>query len=213
MKRIAHDPRFTISGLLLFLLLSSTASQAYGQIQEAPSGVTTELVGGVSVALDADAVRYEPGLRVGGTVGYELELDLPWRTTLRPQFTILWNNWRFVSPLNEGDHSMLLAMVGIAYTHYRPFKVRDVSVWTSLDFGLGSSMIEFDGFLGTNAMTEAHSGLAFRFQTGTAYDVLPYLSLGLYLELTNVGLEELTDLGFSAMSFDTGLVVKGRLPF
>ena len=123
-----------------------------------------------------------------------------------------WNNWRFKSPLNEGDHSILVAMVGVAYSQYRPFRVRDVSIWTSLDFGLGSSTIEYDGFLGTNPMTESHSGLAFRFQAGTAYHFHPALALGLYLDITNVGLDEVTDLNFSAASFDAGLVVRGRFP-
>jgi len=207
---------------LLFLLLVALPSHAGAEASpacvkgnscyEAPSGLTAQFVGGLSFAMDADVVSYDPGVRLGGTIGYELELALPWRTTLTPQFTIAWNNWRFTSPLNEGDHSILLAMIGVAYTQYRPFKIRNVSLWTSLDLGLGSSTVEYDGFIGTNAMTESHSGLAFRFQVGTAYHLLPYLALGLYMDIASVGLEELTDLSFSASSFDAGLVLRGRFP-
>ena len=212
MIRHLCDLRALASALATLVLLSVHAPSVNAEEFETPAGLTAQLVGGISLAFDTETIAYDPGIRIGGTVGYELELQLPWRTSLTPQFTLAWNTWRFSSPLNEGAHSIFLAMVGVTYTQYRPFKVRNVSMWSSIDLGLGSSSVEYDGFIGTNAMKESHSGLAFRFQAGTAYHLLPYLALGLYLDIASVGLEELTALSFSASSFDAGLVLRGRFP-
>jgi hypothetical protein len=194
------------------LLVAIPFESPHAEEFETPSGLNAQLKGGVSLAFAGASVEYEPGLRLGGTIGYELELNLPWRTSLTAQVTLAWNQWRFASPLNQGDHSLLVTMVGVTYTHYRPFRMRDVSLWTGLDLGFGESTVEYDGFIGTNAMTESHAGIAFRFQMGTAYHVLPYLALGLYLDVTDVGLEQLTDLNFSSTSVDAGLVLRGRFP-
>ena len=212
MHRFSSHLTRTIAISMFSLYLVSVSAESHASDGNPPSGPIAVVSGGLSVSTDSTLVVYDAGLRVGLTAGYEFDLDLPWRTTLTAQFTLGSSTWRFASPLNEGTHSIFLAMLGVTYTQYAPFQVPDVSVWTSLGFGLGSSSIEYDGFLGTNAMTEAHSGIAFSFQAGTAYHFLPYVALGLFMEVTDAGLEELTDLSFGSSSFDFGLVVRGQLP-
>jgi hypothetical protein len=202
----------TLSIVFGLLFVATPVEPLHAEEFETPAGFNAHIQSGVSLAFEGASVEYEPGLRLGGTVGYELDLKLPWRTSLNAQVTFAWNRWRFATPLNQGAHSLFVTMVGVAFSHYRPFRIRDVSVWTSMDLGLGDSTVEYDGFIGTNAMTESHSGFAFRFQLGTAYHVLPYLALGLTFDVSNVGLDELTDRNFSATSIDAGLVIRGRFP-
>jgi len=204
-------PASLIGVLLLFFTVTS-APRAGAQEFEVPWGFTAQFSGGLSAGLDVDNISYDPGFRVGITAGYELDVPLPFRSSIRAQLSVTWSRWGFVNALNSGFHDLVAALAGVAYTLYDPFRLKDVSLWGALEFGFGESTILNERFLFGVAPEESYAGFAFRTQVGVAYHFRHDFSLGLALDITESGMDEDIDLNFASTSLDIGLVVRGRFP-
>jgi hypothetical protein len=202
-------PASLIAVLLLFFTLSSAPSAGAQQF-EVPWGFTAQISGGLSAGLDVDNMSYDPGFRVGVTAGYELDLPLPFRSSLRAQVSVTWSRWGFANTWNHGVHDLVAALGGVTYTVYDPLRLRNVSVWGALEVGFAESTVLYEGFILAGPPEQSYGGFTFRGQVGAAYHLRPDLSLGLALDITETGMDEVADLNFASTSLDIGLVLRGR---
>ena len=188
----------------MFAVLDAPASARSTTIKKRPTataqnskGVVARFsLGGSAPTSDEHDQLNAVGLRVGGTLGYQIPvMD---RVSITPE---LWLNYMSWSGDRDVSTSMFVFAVG-AQGDY--FFLPDLSGWAGLHLGGGS--------VGSSPGDQSKGGFALAIDWGATYYFNEYVGAGAFFSVTNTfaGKDDTTGADFSAGAFDFGIQLRGR---